>query len=121
MIEPLSYNDLTIPAFLRREPDTPEQARARAQAIATAPSLNTREPLRIAPDAKPINRRPLRGAAREAAALQIAAHIKAGHVTIQRLRKITGLPATTIRSAIRRAVRLHLVELVPGTRSYRSI
>lgn len=120
----MQYDTLNIPDFLNRALDTPERATERAALSVNAKPLSTLSPQpRVALD-RPlshINRRPLRGAERDSVALLVIRAIKNGHVTVQRLRKHCQLDTPKLRSALRRAIALGLVELIPGSRSYRAL
>lgn len=81
------------------------------------PSAQRSPAWRTGPDAvQQVSRRPLSGMARDTAAFQVIAAIKDGHNTFGKLRKHCGafkpaLGDPQIRSAIRRALYLHKVEL----------
>lgn len=97
-----------IPAFLRR---------ARDPAAKPAPLPAKRE--LVMPLHPAIDRRPLRGSARDRAALEMVKAIGDGVSTFGKLRKIfeTRFDDKQLKSALRRALRWHKIELVGRTYS----
>lgn len=111
---------LDIPEFLRRDRRDPfpyDNKPISQWPVIPVPTAQRAPAWHLTPDAaRPIERRPLSGMARDTAAFQLVKAIKDGHNTFGKLRKhcaalVPALTDAQIRSAIRRALYLHKVEL----------
>lgn len=112
-----SLPELEIPAFLRRLPalrETPLSELDETPLPDDAPRRIIVTPAMVATGG-----RALRG--RDDAAFEIVAAVRQGADTVGKLRKLLAWPDDKLRSAIRRAIGLHLLEKPKGLKTYTAV